>query len=193
MCYIPRQGIDPQEFLSTMLDRTHAVYVWGREESYQNGKESLRFYLVFSKGVPSSRIIRASDSKAYCWSVNETSFLISPNYPIGDPLSPEYSFGSKSPSIGKRRRTRTIYLSYKETFFPSEYVFACLKQEKGLKALLVSSNEEDSEEKLSVFIHFGRDRDMNVRTLLGIHIPYSQIQEIDPYGYIDTKTLFPNG
>jgi hypothetical protein len=39
----------------------------------------------------------------------------------------------------------------------------------------------------------GLDANGNPTTLLANTIPYSQIQEIDPYGYIDTKTLFPNG
>jgi len=39
----------------------------------------------------------------------------------------------------------------------------------------------------------GLDANGNPTTLIANTIPYSQIQEIDPYGYIDTKTLFPNG
>ena len=39
----------------------------------------------------------------------------------------------------------------------------------------------------------GLDADGNPTTILANTIPYSQIQETDPYGYIDTKTLFPNG
>ena len=39
----------------------------------------------------------------------------------------------------------------------------------------------------------GLDANGNPTTLLANTIPYSQIDEADPYGYIDTKTLFPNG
>jgi hypothetical protein len=39
----------------------------------------------------------------------------------------------------------------------------------------------------------GLDANGNPTTLLANTIPYSQIDETDPYGYIDTKTLFPNG
>ena len=39
----------------------------------------------------------------------------------------------------------------------------------------------------------GLDANGNPTTLLANTIPYSQINEEDPYGYIDTKTLFPNG
>lgn len=39
----------------------------------------------------------------------------------------------------------------------------------------------------------GLDANGNPTTLLANTIPYSQINETDPYDYIDTKTLFPNG
>jgi len=39
----------------------------------------------------------------------------------------------------------------------------------------------------------GLDANGNPTTLIANTIPYSQINETDPYAYIDTKTLFPNG
>ena len=92
-------------------------------------------------------------------------------------------------------------LIYTINFVMKAYLYGPVTQSKLIKITDINYNipvdintpvDEVVPVELQV-VQPGLDANGNPTTLLANTIPYSQIQETDPYGYIDTKTLFPNG